>query len=142
MVFNTMGWLSEMGSCVGGHKCSDFGLNRFDLVYTDLKLGIIDFGKPEYVVRCSINGKVMELYNFQRFNQQAVPGPTPARSEDEGILGKIEWRRCWREGIQGGESLGPARWNGGGNGVFVAKDDKAESTWLQFKRKGTGNGDR
>ncbi|KAF3643151.1 putative ribulose bisphosphate carboxylase/oxygenase activase 1, chloroplastic-like isoform X1 [Capsicum annuum] len=31
-----------------GHKCSDFGLNRFDLVYTDLKLGIIDFGKLEY----------------------------------------------------------------------------------------------
>ncbi|GFY93232.1 hypothetical protein Acr_08g0016280 [Actinidia rufa] len=28
-----------------GLKCSDFGLNRFDLVYTDLKLGIIDFGK-------------------------------------------------------------------------------------------------
>ncbi|XP_058227273.1 protein Brevis radix-like 2 [Rhododendron vialii] len=27
--------------------------------------------------------KVMELYNVQRFNQQAVPGPTPARSEDE-----------------------------------------------------------
>ncbi|GFY93218.1 hypothetical protein Acr_08g0016140 [Actinidia rufa] len=31
-----------------GLKCSDFGLNRFDLVYTDLKLGIIDFGKLEY----------------------------------------------------------------------------------------------
>lgn len=31
-----------------GHKCTDFGLNRFDLVYTDLKLGIIDFGKLEY----------------------------------------------------------------------------------------------
>ncbi|CAL5422606.1 unnamed protein product [Camellia sinensis] len=31
-----------------GHKCSDFGLNRFDLVYTDLKLGIIDLGKLEY----------------------------------------------------------------------------------------------
>ncbi|OIT27151.1 PREDICTED: uncharacterized protein LOC109214345 [Nicotiana attenuata] len=31
-----------------GHKCNDFGLNRFDLVYTDLKLGIIDFGKLEY----------------------------------------------------------------------------------------------
>ncbi|XP_012849454.1 PREDICTED: uncharacterized protein LOC105969253 [Erythranthe guttata] len=26
----------------------DLGLNRFDLVYTDLKLGIIDFGKLEY----------------------------------------------------------------------------------------------
>ncbi|CAN4118213.1 unnamed protein product [Withania somnifera] len=31
-----------------GHKCIDFGLNRFELVYTDLKLGIIDFGKLEY----------------------------------------------------------------------------------------------
>ncbi|GFZ04293.1 DZC (Disease resistance/zinc finger/chromosome condensation-like region) domain containing protein [Actinidia rufa] len=27
--------------------------------------------------------KVMELYNVQRFNQQAVPFPTPPRSEDE-----------------------------------------------------------
>ncbi|KAI3474119.1 hypothetical protein Pfo_028907 [Paulownia fortunei] len=31
-----------------GKKCNDFGLNRFDLIYTDLKLGIIDFGKLEY----------------------------------------------------------------------------------------------
>ncbi|KAF7112924.1 hypothetical protein RHSIM_RhsimUnG0178800 [Rhododendron simsii] len=31
-----------------GNRCSDFGLNRFDLVYTDLKLGIIDLGKLEY----------------------------------------------------------------------------------------------
>ncbi|KAL8036650.1 hypothetical protein ABFX02_12G172300 [Erythranthe guttata] len=31
-----------------GKKCDDLGLNRFDLVYTDLKLGIIDFGKLEY----------------------------------------------------------------------------------------------
>ncbi|XP_057498218.1 protein PSK SIMULATOR 1-like [Actinidia eriantha] len=31
-----------------GLKCSDFGLNRFDLVYTNLKLGIIDLGKLEY----------------------------------------------------------------------------------------------
>ncbi|KAK3033808.1 hypothetical protein RJ639_034379 [Escallonia herrerae] len=31
-----------------GIKCSDFGLNRFDLVYTDLKLGTIDMGKLEY----------------------------------------------------------------------------------------------
>ncbi|XP_017979256.1 PREDICTED: protein Brevis radix-like 2 isoform X1 [Theobroma cacao] len=28
--------------------------------------------------------KVMELYNVQRFNRQAVPLPTPPRSEDEG----------------------------------------------------------
>ena len=27
--------------------------------------------------------KVMELYNVQKFNQQAVPLPTPPRSEDE-----------------------------------------------------------
>lgn len=27
--------------------------------------------------------KVMELYNVQRFNQQAVPLPTPPRSEDD-----------------------------------------------------------
>uniref|UniRef100_A0A5B7AA89 Avr9/Cf-9 rapidly elicited protein 137 n=1 Tax=Davidia involucrata TaxID=16924 RepID=A0A5B7AA89_DAVIN len=31
-----------------GLKCSDYGLNRFDVVYTDLKLGIIDLGKLEY----------------------------------------------------------------------------------------------
>ncbi|KAK3037422.1 hypothetical protein RJ639_031916 [Escallonia herrerae] len=31
-----------------GRKCSDFGLNRFDLVYTDLKLGTIDMRKLEY----------------------------------------------------------------------------------------------
>lgn len=30
--------------------------------------------------------KVMELYNVQRFNRQAVPLPTPPRSEDEVIL--------------------------------------------------------
>ncbi|KAH7866974.1 hypothetical protein Vadar_027352 [Vaccinium darrowii] len=53
MVSKTMGWLSEMGSCVGGHKCSDFGLNRFDLVYMDLKLGIIELGKLEYGSRDS-----------------------------------------------------------------------------------------
>ncbi|KAF5471632.1 hypothetical protein F2P56_008410 [Juglans regia] len=28
-----------------GHKCSDFGLSRFDLAYNDLKLGVIDMGK-------------------------------------------------------------------------------------------------
>lgn len=27
--------------------------------------------------------KVLELYNVQRFNHQAVPFPTPPRSEDE-----------------------------------------------------------
>ncbi|KAK9289652.1 hypothetical protein L1049_007810 [Liquidambar formosana] len=31
-----------------GQKCSDFGLTQFDLVYTDLKLGIIDIGKLDY----------------------------------------------------------------------------------------------
>lgn len=31
-----------------GGKCSDFGLNRFDVIYTDLKLGTIDLGKLEY----------------------------------------------------------------------------------------------
>uniref|UniRef100_A0A5B7ACN1 DUF3475 domain-containing protein n=1 Tax=Davidia involucrata TaxID=16924 RepID=A0A5B7ACN1_DAVIN len=31
-----------------GRKCSDFALSRFDLVYTDLKLGVIDLGKMEY----------------------------------------------------------------------------------------------
>ncbi|KAA8516393.1 hypothetical protein F0562_016686 [Nyssa sinensis] len=31
-----------------GHKCSDCGLNWFDVIYTDLKLGIIDLGKLEY----------------------------------------------------------------------------------------------
>ncbi|KAF7843574.1 protein Brevis radix-like 2 [Senna tora] len=36
--------------------------------------------------------KVMELYNVQRFNQQAVPLPTPPRSEDDQSL-KIESAR-------------------------------------------------
>ncbi|KAG5554004.1 hypothetical protein RHGRI_011766 [Rhododendron griersonianum] len=42
--------LDKVASTVArlGHRCSDFGLNRFDLVYTDLKLGIIDLGKLEY----------------------------------------------------------------------------------------------
>ena len=31
-----------------GQKCSDLGLNRFDLIYSDLKLGVIDLGKLEY----------------------------------------------------------------------------------------------
>ncbi|KZV13995.1 hypothetical protein F511_44650 [Dorcoceras hygrometricum] len=31
-----------------GKRCNSFGLNRFDLVYTDLKMGIIDVGKLEY----------------------------------------------------------------------------------------------
>ncbi|XP_019186501.1 PREDICTED: uncharacterized protein LOC109181206 [Ipomoea nil] len=30
------------------HRCKDYELNRFDLVYTDLKLGIVDFGRLEY----------------------------------------------------------------------------------------------
>ncbi|KAK6126014.1 hypothetical protein DH2020_040241 [Rehmannia glutinosa] len=30
-----------------GKKCNDLGLNRFDLFYTDLKLGIVDLGKSE-----------------------------------------------------------------------------------------------
>ncbi|GFQ04803.1 hypothetical protein PHJA_002624300 [Phtheirospermum japonicum] len=33
-------------SCLG-KKCNDFGLNRFDIIYTDLKLGIANFGKLE-----------------------------------------------------------------------------------------------
>ncbi|KAL2458148.1 Protein of unknown function (DUF668) [Abeliophyllum distichum] len=31
-----------------GHKCSDFGSNRFDPFFTNLKLGIIDLEKLEY----------------------------------------------------------------------------------------------
>ncbi|GMY10214.1 putative ribulose bisphosphate carboxylase/oxygenase activase 1, chloroplastic-like isoform X1 [Fagus crenata] len=31
-----------------GQKCSDFGLNRFDIIYNDLKHGIIDRGKLEF----------------------------------------------------------------------------------------------
>ncbi|XP_057808457.1 protein PSK SIMULATOR 2-like [Salvia miltiorrhiza] len=31
-----------------GKKCGDPWLNQFDLVYTDLKLGVLDFGKLEY----------------------------------------------------------------------------------------------
>ncbi|KAK4396207.1 hypothetical protein Sango_1457300 [Sesamum angolense] len=31
-----------------GKKCSDSNLDRFDLVYMELKLGIVDFGKSDY----------------------------------------------------------------------------------------------
>ncbi|KAL3531790.1 hypothetical protein ACH5RR_005311 [Cinchona calisaya] len=31
-----------------GQKCKDFGLNRFDLIYNDLKLGIVDLRKLVY----------------------------------------------------------------------------------------------
>jgi hypothetical protein len=31
-----------------GQKCSDFGLNRFDIIYNNLKHGIIDLGKLEF----------------------------------------------------------------------------------------------
>ncbi|XP_073152009.1 protein PSK SIMULATOR 3-like [Henckelia pumila] len=31
-----------------GKKCSDFGLNRFDLAYVNLKLGIVDYRKLKY----------------------------------------------------------------------------------------------
>ncbi|KAJ7950274.1 putative Avr9/Cf-9 rapidly elicited protein [Quillaja saponaria] len=34
-----------------GQKCSDFALNSFDLVYTDLKLGIIDIRKLDFGTR-------------------------------------------------------------------------------------------
>jgi hypothetical protein len=34
-----------------GQKCADFGLNRFDIVYNDLKLGIIDISKLEFDTR-------------------------------------------------------------------------------------------
>lgn len=36
-----------------GKKCCDPWLNQFDLVYTDLKLGVLDFGKLEYGSRYS-----------------------------------------------------------------------------------------
>ncbi|XP_027337942.1 uncharacterized protein LOC113851613 [Abrus precatorius] len=36
-----------------GRKCSDFGLARFDLVYADLKLGLIDLGTLSYGSRNS-----------------------------------------------------------------------------------------
>lgn len=36
-----------------GKKCGDPWLNQFDLVYTDLKLGVLDFGKLEYGSRYS-----------------------------------------------------------------------------------------
>ncbi|KAL8526877.1 hypothetical protein ACS0TY_015934 [Phlomoides rotata] len=31
-----------------GEKCSESWLNRFDLVFTDFKLGVVDYGKLEY----------------------------------------------------------------------------------------------
>jgi hypothetical protein len=34
-----------------GQKCSDFGLNRFDIVYNDLKLGVIEISKLEFDTR-------------------------------------------------------------------------------------------
>ncbi|PIN17083.1 hypothetical protein CDL12_10275 [Handroanthus impetiginosus] len=43
-----------------GKKCNDFELNRFDLVYADLKLGFIDFGKLEYGSRV-IERKVQKM---------------------------------------------------------------------------------
>ncbi|OWM81796.1 uncharacterized protein LOC116195933 [Punica granatum] len=36
---------------VMGRKCSDLGLNRFDLVYADLKQGLIDIGRLEFASR-------------------------------------------------------------------------------------------
>ncbi|XP_075489693.1 protein PSK SIMULATOR 2-like [Primulina tabacum] len=40
-----------------GKKCNDFGLNRFDLAYVNLKLGIIDSRKLEYGSR--LNEKML-----------------------------------------------------------------------------------
>lgn len=45
-----------------GKRCNNFGLNRFDLVYTDLKWGIIDVGKLEYGSR--VNEK--KLHKMER----------------------------------------------------------------------------
>ncbi|XP_011094900.1 uncharacterized protein LOC105174477 [Sesamum indicum] len=43
-----------------GKKCSDANLDRFDLVYMDLKLGIVDFGKSDYGSRV-IEKKVQKM---------------------------------------------------------------------------------
>ncbi|PIN07597.1 hypothetical protein CDL12_19833 [Handroanthus impetiginosus] len=43
-----------------GKKCDDFGLNRFDIFYMDMKLGIIDLGKLEYGTRVAAK-KVREM---------------------------------------------------------------------------------
>ncbi|XP_047306930.1 uncharacterized protein LOC124910338 [Impatiens glandulifera] len=43
-----------------GLKCVDFGLNRFDIVFNELKLGIIDLGKLDYGSK-QIEKKVMKM---------------------------------------------------------------------------------
>lgn len=43
-----------------GKKCDDFGLNRFDLFYTDLKLGTVSFRKLEYGSRV-VHRKVRKM---------------------------------------------------------------------------------
>ncbi|XP_072982364.1 protein Brevis radix-like 1 [Typha latifolia] len=59
--------------------------------------------------------KVMELYNVQRFNRQAVPLPTPPRSEDESSkedspvtppLSKERLPRNFRRPLMGGGAMG------------------------------------
>ncbi|KAL0426305.1 UNVERIFIED_CONTAM: hypothetical protein Slati_2805300 [Sesamum latifolium] len=60
-----------------GKKCSDFGLNRFDLIYMDLKLGILDFGKLEYGSR-SAEKKVKKM-------EKLVSGTSCLRSALEGL---------------------------------------------------------
>nr|CAD1827209.1 unnamed protein product [Ananas comosus var. bracteatus] len=59
--------------------------------------------------------KVMELYNVQRFNRQAVPLPTPPRSEDESSkedspvtppLGKERLPRNFQRPVTGGGGMG------------------------------------
>lgn len=43
-----------------GKKCNESWLNRFDLVFTDFKLGIVDYGKLEYGSRCA-ERKVLKM---------------------------------------------------------------------------------
>ncbi len=56
-----------------GQKCSDFGLNRFDIIYNNLKHGIIDLGKLEFGTKTSIkSSKRMEKSIYSTANLHAA----------------------------------------------------------------------
>ncbi|KAG8376935.1 hypothetical protein BUALT_Bualt09G0115800 [Buddleja alternifolia] len=46
-----------------GQKCNDFGLNRFDLIYSELKLGITNLGRFDYASKM-IERKVRKMEKF------------------------------------------------------------------------------
>ncbi|XP_059647105.1 uncharacterized protein LOC132293586 [Cornus florida] len=46
-----------------GQKCSNLSLNRFDVLYTDLKLGVLDVGKLEYASK-KAEKKIQKMENL------------------------------------------------------------------------------